>query len=139
MRIKSAICFFGSMLPSVRSFASLAVLSFVAFAAGCASGASVGQASAPATTPSASRTAPEPPTDLVAAEAPNEAIVAIHKSKCGSCHTRVEPGSLARATAESAMQRHRRRAKLSEREWADMVDYLSADHLVHARPTARLP
>jgi len=35
-------------------------------------------------------------------------IAAIHKSKCGSCHTRIEP-------------------KLSEAEWAEMLDYLAAD------------
>src|SRR3954465_6110701 len=86
---------------------------------GCASRASLIE---PSSTAKAARPAPVAPADLVA-EAPNETIVAIHKSKCGSCHTRVEPGSLARATAESAMQRHRRRTKLSEREWSDMVDY----------------
>ena len=63
-----------------------------------------------------------------------ESIAAIHRRKCGTCHTRVEPGSVSRATAESAMQRHRRRAKLTDRQWADMVDYLSADGLGHARP-----
>ena len=78
--------------------------------------------------------APERPVDLLA-DAPGDAIVAIHRSKCGSCHTRVEPGSIPRATAESAMQRHRRRAKLTEREWEDMVDFLSVDG-AHARPTA---
>jgi hypothetical protein len=129
------------MVPFFTRFVVAAAASvLLAGAAGCASRASVGEppAPTPAQTARALHTQPESPSDLVA-EAPNEAIVAIHKNKCGSCHARVEPGSLARATAESAMQRHRRRAKLSEREWEDMVDYLSADHLVHARPTARLP
>ncbi len=122
----------------VRFAAAPAAAILFALAAGCTSRASVGEsAAAPGTTPRA-QAAQETPADLVA-EAPSDAIVAIHKSKCGSCHTRVEPGSLARATAESAMQRHRRRAKLTEREWEGMVDYLSADHQVHARPTARLP
>jgi hypothetical protein len=140
MRIKSAICFFDSMVPSlVRFSAAAAAALLLASAAGCASRTSVAEPPVPTTAKApAPHAAPESPTDLVA-EAPSEAIIAIHKNKCGSCHTRVEPGSLARATAESAMQRHRRRAKLSEREWEDMVDYLSADHLVHARPTARLP
>jgi hypothetical protein len=124
------------MVPCLaRFFAASAAALLLACAAGCSSRASVAPA-APSTSPSAAaRPAPETPTDLVG---PSEAIVALHKSKCGSCHTRVEPGSLARATAESAMQRHRRRAKLSEREWEGMVDYLSADHPNH-RPTARIP
>jgi hypothetical protein len=138
MRIKSAISFFDPMVLFLARFAATAAAAaLVACAAGCASRAPVAEPASTAQASKAPRT-PESPTDLVA-EPPSEAIVAIHKSKCGSCHTRVEPGSLARATAESAMQRHRRRAKLSEREWEDMVDYLSADHLVHARPTARLP
>jgi hypothetical protein len=37
------------------------------------------------------------------------------------------------------MQRHRRRAHLSERDWADMVEFLSADGTLHARHTARVP
>jgi mono/diheme cytochrome c family protein len=82
----------------------------------------------------ASHGTPERPADLVSES--SEAIGAIHKSKCGACHMRVEPGSVPRATAESAMQRHRRRAKLTERQWEDMVDYLSSDH---ARPTAHNP
>ena len=133
MRIKSAISFFDPMVRSLAPFVAAAIS--LACAAGCASRAAVVESSPAAKT---SRAAPVAPADLVA-EAPNDAIVAIHKSKCGSCHTRVEPFSLARATAESAMQRHRRRTKLTEREWAGMVDYLSVDHLAHARPTAHLP
>ena len=82
--------------------------------------------------------APERPADLIAA-APSEAIVAVHRAKCGACHTRVEPGSVNRATLESALQRHRRRAKLTERQWEELVDYLSADGLAHARSTAQNP
>jgi hypothetical protein len=120
----------------VLAFPAAALL--VACVAGCSSRAAVAPEPSTAQAAPAPRPATVTPTDLVA-DAPTEAIVALHKSKCGSCHVRVEPGSLARATAESAMQRHRRRAKLSEREWEDMVDYLSADHLFHARPTARIP
>ena len=50
-----------------------------------------------------------------------------------------EPGSVNRATLESALQRHRRRAKLTERQWEELVDYLSADGLAHARSTAQNP
>ncbi len=37
------------------------------------------------------------------------------------------------------MLRHRRRAKLSEKQWTDMVDYLSEDGALHGRHTARFP
>jgi hypothetical protein len=126
-------------ISSIRSLAASAALALAASGLGCASQPLVADSAASTSkTASAPRALPESPADLIA-EPPSEAIIAIHKSKCGSCHTRVEPGSIPRATAESAMQRHRRRAKLSEREWEEMVDYLSADHLAHARPTARLP
>jgi hypothetical protein len=69
----------------------------------------------------------------------SERIAAIHRSKCGSCHTPVEPGSLARDDAQAAMQRHRRRARLSEHDWASMVEFLSTDGMLHARHTARVP
>jgi hypothetical protein len=123
--------------PSISRLLVAAALSVLAAAAsGCASRTSM-PASSTAKTSQASRPTQELPADLLA-EPPSEAIVAIHKSKCGSCHARVEPGSISRAAAESAMQRHRRRAKLTEREWEGMVDFLSSDHL-HARPTARTP
>jgi hypothetical protein len=37
------------------------------------------------------------------------------------------------------MRRHRHRAKLSEREWNDMVEYISDDGDLRGQPTARLP
>jgi hypothetical protein len=66
-------------------------------------------------------------------------VVAIHRSKCGACHTPVEPGSVPRAEVASALQRHRQRAKLSERDWADMVEYLSSDGALFPRRSASLP
>jgi hypothetical protein len=66
-------------------------------------------------------------------------IVAVHRSKCGACHTPVSPGSVPRGEAEAAMRRHRHRAKLSEREWNDMVEYISDDGDLRGQPTARLP
>jgi hypothetical protein len=118
--------------------AKLAV-ALVLCAAGCASRATVSDrsSSTPASRTLAGHPAPERPADLLA-DAPNDAIVAIHRSKCGACHTPIEPGSMPRGVAESAMQRHRRRAKLTEREWGNMVDYLSIDG-AHARSTARIP
>jgi hypothetical protein len=129
-------------LFSIRFLATATTSALLACMTGCASRASVADSTASATNTSRAdrreHASPERPADLLA-EPPNESIIAIHRSKCGACHTRVEPGSITRATAESAMQRHRRRAKLTEREWEDMVDYLSADGLAHARPTARVP
>jgi len=134
-----------SMTPLPRSFrfappsATLAVALLVC-AAGCASRVSVVDPTASSKSPSrttTSRPAPEHPSDLLA-DSPSDAIAAIHRSKCGACHMPVEPGSLPRGVAESAMQRHRSRAKLTEREWSNMVDYLSTDG-VHARSTARVP
>jgi hypothetical protein len=66
-------------------------------------------------------------------------IVAIHRSKCGSCHTPVQPGSLPRTEAEAAMGRHHRRLKLSDQDWAGMIDYLTGDSVKHAGTTARVP
>ncbi len=114
----------------------LAVAAVMAIAvAGCASPAQPAQTAASEGAQKGTAYEPERPTDLIAG-APSEAIVAIHRAKCGACHTRVEPGSVGRATLESALQRHRRRAKLTERQWEEMVDYLSADGLAHARSTA---
>jgi hypothetical protein len=113
--------------------------SLLAWMSGCASRATVASAASSGQAPRiASRTEAESPADLLG-EAGTERIAAIHRSKCGSCHTPVEPGSLQHETAEAAMLRHRHRAKLSERDWADMVEFLSADGSLHARHTARVP
>jgi hypothetical protein len=66
-------------------------------------------------------------------------IMTVHRRKCGACHTPVEPGSVPRVEAEAAMRRHRHRARLTEREWNDMVEYISDDGDLHGRPTAHLP
>ena len=69
----------------------------------------------------------------------HQRVVAIHRSKCGACHTPVEPGSTPRAEVAAALQRHRPRAKLTEQEWADMVEYLSSDGALFPRRSASLP
>jgi hypothetical protein len=71
-------------------------------------------------------------------EASHTEIATVHRRKCGSCHRRVEPGALPRATIEAAMLRHRRRAKLTEAQWAELVDFLSATP-VEPHHTAALP
>ncbi|HEX9295747.1 MAG TPA: hypothetical protein VF881_07925 [Polyangiaceae bacterium] len=114
----------------VSSLFPLVALAWLAATSGCATRASVADAG----TTHVSRSSAA---DLTT-ESPN-AIVSVHRSKCGACHMPVAPGSLARATAEATMLRHRRRAKLSEKQWTDMVDYLSEDGALHGRHTARFP
>jgi hypothetical protein len=71
-------------------------------------------------------------------DAAHSEIAALHRRKCGNCHTRVEPGALPRAAIEAAMQRHRRRAKLTEEQWAELVEFLSRAP-GEPRHTAALP
>jgi len=52
-------------------------------------------------------------------------VRAIHRSRCGNCHVRVEPGERTRAELETALLRHRKRVKMSEAEWSRMIDYLA--------------
>jgi hypothetical protein len=62
------------------------------------------------------------------AAAPNGGHIAeVHRSRCGACHVRVEPGQRTRAELETALHRHRKRVHLDETEWADLVDYLASD------------
>ncbi len=57
---------------------------------------------------------------------PKSETARIHRSKCGSCHTRVEPGQRTREQLEAAFPRHRKRVRLTEEQWGEMVDYLAA-------------
>ena len=45
--------------------------------------------------------------------------------KCGACHVPVEPGTRARPVIEAAMERHHKRAMLTDAEWRDLVEFLS--------------
>ncbi len=53
-------------------------------------------------------------------------VAAIHKAKCGRCHTRVEPGLRTHDHLEDAFKAHRKRVPMSEDNWALMIDYLAA-------------
>lgn len=53
-------------------------------------------------------------------------IAQAHRSRCGACHLRVEPGMRTRAELEAALGRHRKRVHLTDKQWAEMVDYLAA-------------
>lgn len=52
-------------------------------------------------------------------------VAEIHHTACGNCHTRVEPGERTRPYLEKALARHRTRVKMSESDWALLVDYLT--------------
>jgi hypothetical protein len=53
------------------------------------------------------------------------AVATMHVSKCGSCHTPPEPRTRTRQHIEDAFSRHHKRVRLTDEEWAMMVDYLA--------------
>ena len=57
----------------------------------------------------------------------------VWKSKCGACHVPVEPGSRQRSELETALQRHRKRVRLSEDQWSGLVDFLSQSQGLQAK------
>jgi hypothetical protein len=60
------------------------------------------------------------------ADAPDAPPIArIHRAQCGKCHVRVEPGERTREQLEAAFPRHHRRVRLTDDEWAQMVEYLA--------------
>lgn len=66
------------------------------------------------------------PSSAVASHASAEPEAAsVWRSKCGSCHAPVEPGSHRREEIETALQRHRKRVRLSDDQWARLVDFLA--------------
>ena len=52
-------------------------------------------------------------------------IASVYRSRCGACHVRVEPATHTREQLESAFERHRRRLRLREDQWRDLVSYLA--------------
>jgi hypothetical protein len=75
---------------------------------------------------------PETPTSVTSsttvsggATEPSPAAVAIWHTRCNQCHVRVEPKTRDRATLASALERHKKRAHLSETDVRDLVDYLA--------------
>jgi hypothetical protein len=57
--------------------------------------------------------------------APEPAIAAVHRARCGACHVRVDPGTRTREVLTAALKRHRRRVHLSEAQWTALIDYLA--------------
>jgi hypothetical protein len=59
-------------------------------------------------------------------EASDSARVArLHRSKCGKCHTLVQPGTRTRAQLDEALPRHRSRVHMTDSDWEKMIDYLA--------------
>jgi hypothetical protein len=58
----------------------------------------------------------------------------IHRARCGSCHRPVEPGTRSREELVIALGRHKKRVRLSDAEWASMVDYLAGSAPDDAAP-----
>jgi hypothetical protein len=69
--------------------------------------------------------ASEPSPMLRAASLSHPHAAEIWSEKCGACHVPVEPGTRPRGVIEAAMERHQKRAKLSEGEWREIVDFLA--------------
>ena len=124
-RVSSALCSPGAISRRLGVAAWVLVLAVT----GCTSG-----------TPPRAAQGPAKPaiSDAPEGDAIHTEIAALHRRKCGNCHTRVEPGALPRAAIEAAMLRHRRRAKLTEEQWAELVEFLSRAP-GEPRHTAALP
>lgn len=75
---------------------------------------------------------PEPTTSLASTTASSSsaatttpAIVELWHARCNQCHVRVEPKTRERATLKAALERHRKRARLTESDIEGLVDYLA--------------
>jgi mono/diheme cytochrome c family protein len=53
-------------------------------------------------------------------------IVAVYQSHCGNCHRPVPPGSEPSDRLQTELIRHRKRARLTEQEWAGLDAFLVA-------------
>jgi hypothetical protein len=90
---------------------SLTILpAFLLFAA-CGPGATSGS---PAATPTGESSSPEA-----------RSIESIWKARCASCHLPVDPGTRSREALTAALQPHRKRVKLTEDQWGQMIDFLA--------------
>ncbi len=53
-------------------------------------------------------------------------IVAIYHSHCGACHRPVAPGTEPSDRLQAELVRHRKRARLTDQEWAGLGAFLAA-------------
>jgi hypothetical protein len=102
-----------------------AALLFLAIfgAAACASSGPAASPVCASNAPCAAKSTEATPVD---SETPQPAVAKVWRSRCGSCHVRVEPGTRDRATLETALQRHRTRVKMDETQWPALVDFLAS-------------
>lgn len=56
---------------------------------------------------------------------PFATVAAIHRSHCGACHTRVDPGTRTRAQLAAALPHHHNRVHMTDAEWDAMLEYLA--------------
>ena len=101
---------------TIRPIALAIGLSFgLAMAAGCGTPGAVGSAPAAGWTPPSSAASPE-----------RAHIEAVYQSHCGSCHTPVAPGSEPSDRLQAELERHHKRTRLTEAEWAGLDAFLVA-------------
>lgn len=60
-----------------------------------------------------------------AASSAEQQAANVWRSKCGSCHVPVKPGSHPRDELETVLRRHRKRVRLSDDQWAELVNFLA--------------
>lgn len=75
----------------------------------------------PSVTSSSSATSTSSPS---ASSEPSHAIE-LWRARCNQCHVRVEPQTRERAVLTQALERHKKRARLSDTDVRDLVDYLA--------------
>lgn len=56
---------------------------------------------------------------------PSPAIVELWHARCNQCHVPVQPGTRERAALRPALERHKKRARLSASDIDELVDYLA--------------
>jgi hypothetical protein len=66
-------------------------------------------------------------------EAARQEAERLWKGKCGACHVRVPPGTRSRGTIEAAATRHRKRVRMTEPQWANLVEFLAPQDAAAAR------
>jgi len=85
------------------------------FAAGCGTPGAVSGAPAAVLTAQSSAASPE-----------RAHIEAVYQSHCGSCHMPVAPGSEPSDRLQAELERHHKRTRLTEAEWAGLDAFLDA-------------
>jgi len=55
----------------------------------------------------------------------NPKVVAVYESRCGSCHVPVEPGTRTREQLSKAFVAHRKRVRLGDLEWEQLIRALT--------------